>query len=168
MNQQPRTRADQIRRAMGTAASRDYRITVTGTATRTGRPVRLRTFLWESTSGRWTLDTAYLNERFDSGDPTYANKVIGATLSRDHGRLALNREAWHLAEGVDVPIFLLAVILDAAREAKRRSIRVDDLKVVVSQLGSRIIKWTQLNREAQQHARAALYKEIVRRCARLE
>ena len=81
-DRQPRTRADQIRDVMGTAG-REYRITVTGTRKRGSRPVRLRTFLWDNMSQRWSLDTQYLNDRhLGKDDPAGVDKVVAYPSTR--------------------------------------------------------------------------------------
>jgi hypothetical protein len=168
VNERHTTRADQIREAMGTADRRP-RIAVTGTRKRSGRPIRLHVFLKDRDSQSWSLDTAYLNERhLGKGDPAGADKVISTIRSRRHGRLGPNRDAWHLAEGVDVPISIMSVILDAHQNAGRSSVAMDRVKAVVSQLGSEIRKFSELRPEKRQHAQNALYKEILRRCANFE
>ncbi len=163
MKGRPDTRAEQIRAALGTGA-REYRVRVTGTKKRTGATVFLRTFVW--TPMGWTIDTSHLHSRLDSDDPGAADQVISATLSRRHGRLGENRDTVHFGRGVDVPYGVLSVILDAARDAQLHMLPLDGVKVVVSQLGSRIAKLFQLDRQAQQHARPALYTEILARCAK--
>jgi|SRR5277367_6664371 len=104
---------------MGTA-DRDYRITVTGTRKRSGEPAPLRTFLWDNRYRRWSLDTQYLNDRhLGKDDPAGADKMVDAIQSR--GRLGLNRDTWHLAKGVVVPIRTMSVILDAASSRSSES-----------------------------------------------
>lgn len=134
---------------------------MTGTRNRTGEPVPLRNFLWDKATRTWHMDTQYLNRRLDSGDPAAVDEVISAMKSRRHGRLASDGTVWHLTAGVDVSVSVMSFILDAMREAGRPCIGVDAIKVIVSQLGSRIGKLRELAPEQQQHARAALYKEIV-------
>jgi len=144
----------------------EYRIRVTGTRKRSGKkPPPLRTFIWDRTTRNWSLDTQYLNRRLGRGDPADVDRVISARFSRRHDRLGPNRDAWHLTQGVDVPIRTMTVILDAHRDAERTSVAVDGIKSVVSHLGSEIAKFVEVSADVQQHARAALYKEILRRCA---
>lgn len=167
MSKPPPTRAEQIRRAMGTADRRD-RVTVTGTRRNSGKLAPLRTFTRDWVIKSWSLDTGYLNRRLDSGDPADVDRVISALMSRRHARLGPNRDTWHLTQGVDVPIGIMSVILDALHDAGRTSVAVDDVKTVVSQLGREIGKFIGLPADSQQHARAALHKEILRRCASFE
>jgi hypothetical protein len=59
----------------------------------------------------------------------------------------------------------MSVILDAHRDAQRSSVAIDDIKGVVSELGSDIKGFVAASPGVQQLARGALYKEILRRCA---
>lgn len=71
----------------------------------------------------------------------------------------------HLATGVDISADMLTVVLDALAGDKRPGVYLDDLKCVVSQLGSVIAKLDTLKDEQRRPAEVALYVEILRRCA---
>jgi hypothetical protein len=73
----------------------------------------------------------------------------------------------HLEDGFDPPASVLAFILDALHSDKRHDVDLDDIKVVVSQLGSKITKLSSLDDEQRRHAEPALYAEILRRCTTL-
>jgi hypothetical protein len=73
----------------------------------------------------------------------------------------------HLAPGVDVSIEMLTVVLDALHSASRNELDVEDLKVVVSQLGSLINRLDTVDEVHRRHATQALYAEILRRCTRV-
>jgi hypothetical protein len=73
----------------------------------------------------------------------------------------------HLADGVDLSAATLTVILNALRSDDRHEIDVDDLKTVLSQLGSLISQLRELDDEQRRLAEPALFAEILRRCAKL-
>jgi hypothetical protein len=74
----------------------------------------------------------------------------------------------HLAEGVDVPESILDIVLDAIASTTSSvgHIHVDiaDLKIVISQLGSRLSSMELLSDDRRRLAEPALYSEIVKRC----
>lgn len=72
-----------------------------------------------------------------------------------------------LGEGLEPYGRNLAVVLDALHSAGRREVDLRDLKVVFSQLGSRIVQFTNLPNDQQESAAPALHSEIVRRCTRI-
>jgi hypothetical protein len=72
-----------------------------------------------------------------------------------------------LGDGVTPQGSTLAVILEALYGAGRSEVDRDDLKVVLSQLGSRITQLHTLSEEQQAQARAALHAQIVARCTTL-
>lgn len=74
----------------------------------------------------------------------------------------------NLTKGMDVPASTLVVILDALARGGRHRIFMADLKVIVSQLGSRISKFTMLPAAQQRLAESALYSEILRRCTTID
>jgi hypothetical protein len=59
---------------------------------------------------------------------------------------------------------VLAIILDALESQARHQIDLADIKMIVSQLGSRIAQLDTLTAEYRRHAEDALYTEILRRC----
>jgi hypothetical protein len=59
------------------------------------------------------------------------------------------------------------VIFDALRSAERRTVDIDDLKRVVSQLGSRIKQLPALSAKERRLAEPALYTKIVQLCTTL-
>jgi hypothetical protein len=69
----------------------------------------------------------------------------------------------HLAPGVDVSKAVLTVILDALRSDERHKLDLGDLKVVVSELGSRIAQLGSLAGLRRQHAETALHRLILER-----
>lgn len=73
----------------------------------------------------------------------------------------------HLARGVDVSPGVLSVILDALRSADRHEVDIHDIKVVVSQLGSLIVRLSSLAEPEARNAATALYTEILKRCSML-
>jgi len=79
----------------------------------------------------------------------------------------LGRQREDLGEGVNPVGFTLAVVLEALHSDGRRGVDLGDLKVVFSQLGSRITALDTLSDEQRQHAESALYSEIVRRCTKV-
>jgi len=79
----------------------------------------------------------------------------------------LGRQRVDLGEGVNPVGFTLAVVLDALHSDGRREVDLGDVKVVLSQLGSRITALDTLTDEQRQHAENALYSEIVRRCTKV-
>lgn len=72
-----------------------------------------------------------------------------------------------LARGVDVPGSALAIVLDALHSDERRELDLDDVKVIVSQLGSRLTQLDSLDDSQRRHATPTLYSEILRRCTSL-
>jgi hypothetical protein len=73
----------------------------------------------------------------------------------------------NLAKGVDVAATALVVILEALVSGSRHQIDVDNVKVIVSELGSRIAQLGELSAEDRQHAEPALYTEILARCTNI-
>ena|GEM_PF-4855597 len=88
-------------------------------------------------------------------------------------------ETVHLADGVDIAAGTLAFILDALRSDGRHHVDIDDINLVVSQLGSQIARILELPTLARRDSptpeqveqlttvrliRKALYKEVLRRC----
>jgi hypothetical protein len=71
----------------------------------------------------------------------------------------------HLARGVDLSASALEVILNALRSGRRPEVDLDDVKVVLSQLGSRIERLDGLPADTRRHAEQALYTEILKRCS---
>lgn len=72
-----------------------------------------------------------------------------------------------LGEGVEPVGRNLAVALDALHAAGRSEVDLRDLKVVFSQLGSRIVQFTTLPDDQRGIVESALHSEIVRRCTRI-
>lgn len=73
-----------------------------------------------------------------------------------------------LGDGVTPHGSTLAVVLEALHAHHQSNVDRDDLKVVLSQLGSRITNFTTLPEQQRELARAALYSQIVARCSTLE
>jgi hypothetical protein len=158
----------QIVGAMGSRPDR-YRVRVTGTRRHGGRPAVMRTFGWDSATG-WAIDVRHLApDRFDGDEPEVTvGKATSAMPSRRHARLGQNRNTVHFADGVDIGLGVLAVILDAAREAQIDAIPLDGVKLAVSQLGSYIAKLGGLDPHERRRAMPTLYKEILKRCVMVD
>jgi hypothetical protein len=69
-----------------------------------------------------------------------------------------------LANGVNLKAAALRIILDALVSAGHHQISLEDLKVVLSQLGSRITQIDTLPIDARRLAEPALYNTILARC----
>jgi hypothetical protein len=76
----------------------------------------------------------------------------------------IDHKSVDLTPGFDIPVTALTVVLDALRSDGRRKVDVGDIKLIVSQLGSRITQLGGLDDETRRYAEAALYKEILWRC----
>ena len=87
-----------------------------------------------------------------------------APRQKTHPDAVLGSPRVDLGEGVNPVGFTLAVVLEALHRDGRRQLDLGDLKVVLSQLGSRITALDTLADEQRRHAEPALYSEIVRRC----
>ncbi|WP_373121132.1 hypothetical protein [Mycobacterium marinum] len=72
-----------------------------------------------------------------------------------------------LARNVDIPAGVLSVILDALVSQARHKIDLSDIKIIVSQLGSRIVRLDTLDAERRRLAEPALHKEILARCTKV-
>ena len=94
----------------------------------------------------------------EDGGPHWARETKNLPLFEPLG------ETVHLADGVDVAASALTVILEARVSQGRHQVDLADIKVVVSQLGSRLAALDTLTAEQRQLAEPALYAEIVRRC----
>ena len=67
----------------------------------------------------------------------------------------------HLAEGADITAATLVVILDALRYGQRPTVDLDDIKLVISQLGSRLARLVELDSTLRLQAELALYQGMV-------
>ena len=85
-------------------------------------------------------------------------------LSQDHGRLASNGAVWPIGKA-EVPVPAANIIFDAVRNVGRHAVDIDDMKRILSQLGSEIAKLRQLPAEQRQLAEAALHSAIIKRCS---
>lgn len=151
-----------------------YLVTVS-TITRRGR-TKLHTFskLTEAEHLPWFADTHASRKQFkqrksplspvgvvnwpppprrDLGTPVFDELPVDGTID--------------LADGVDISVKTLTVVLDALRSGKRHEVDLADIKCVVSQLGSRITKLDGLGDQDRRHATDALYTEILKRCTKL-
>lgn len=84
-----------------------------------------------------------------------------------HFRDELGEARVDLGDGVTPQGSTLSVILEALYRAGRTEVDRDDLKVVLSQLGSRITQLDKLSDEQQRQAQGALHAQIVGRCTTL-
>ena len=136
-----------------------YRITVTAVKRRSSgrKTLKLRAFQWTHATGTWSVDPDYRRIMDAPGDPAArVNDAVSHVLSMRGTRLSRNRTAWRVERGFDLPIAIGSVILDAVRAYGRHEVDVDNLKVVVSQLGSYITRLGTLTAEP------ALYTETLR------
>jgi hypothetical protein len=85
-------------------------------------------------------------------------------LSQDHGRLASDGAVWHIGNA-EVPVLAANVIFDAVRDVGRPTVDIDDIKRILSQLGSEIAKLRQLPAEQRRLAESALHSAIIMRCS---
>lgn len=98
--------------------------------------------------------------------------LYGPPLRRPAGEAQVRYEVLetgriNLGGGCDPTGLTLAVVLNALRSGGRIEVDLADLKVVFSQLGSRITKLDGLPETQRRHAEAALYTEILRRCTKV-
>lgn len=77
----------------------------------------------------------------------------------------------HLAEGVDVPQSSLNMIFDAIASTAKAigviPVDIADLKLIVSQLGSRLSALDSLTSDQRRLAEPVLYSEILKRCSNI-
>lgn len=141
----------------------DYRVVITE-GTRHGRTKR-HTFVVDDDDDRWTVepDIPKLMERgHNAGYGQSKNKPLD-TQKWGLARKPLPAKV-PLAPSFDVSSSVLIVVLDALVAAGRHQVDLGDMKVVVSQLGSRIAALDSLPDEKRRLAEAALYTEILGRC----
>jgi hypothetical protein len=100
--------------------------------------LELRTFERNPTTGAWSVDPGYRR----------AADALAHTYSRRGARLSRNRNAWPLDTGFDLPIGIGSAIFDALRGAGRHTVDIEDVKDVVSHLGSHITRPRQLGAAA--------------------
>jgi hypothetical protein len=146
-----------------------YLVTIS-TASRHGRS-KLHTFgkLIEAPHLRWFVEThasrKQMAERRVQGSPLPSpwppppRRDLGAPPYD-----VLPDGTIHLGDGVDVASETLIVILDALRSADRHDVDMDDIKIVVSQQGSRIAGLACLSDEQRHRAEQALHSEILASC----
>jgi hypothetical protein len=160
----------------------DYSITISK-ATRHGRR-NLHTFVFEDGNwwawnppsrgqiDEWRRETVAAGRaaRFDEElvvfgqideQPTRPHRTTSDRALKDY------EKSVKLADGVNAEGPTLAVILDALHSDRRPSVDIDDIKTVLSELGSQIKRLDTLPDEQRQHATPALYTEILRRCTTL-
>jgi len=159
-----------VNRTLGPDQWRDFfgvdkEITIS-VRTQRGR-TKLHTFT--PINGQWQPSQAATSRQLRAGW-TFGRKP-NTTPPVEPDWLPLSRTAgstFPLAPGVDPQARVLAIILDALLSGSRHEADLDDLKVVLSQLGSYIIQCCSLPPEQRQGAGAALCSEILRRCASVE
>lgn len=120
-----------------------FRVVVTGPGRR-GRRIKLGSFiLTEDDEPDW--------QRVTGSD--YRSEPLPATVA--------------VGSGVSVAAPSLRVVLDALASGGRHRIEVEDLKVILSQLGSRISHVGVLPAAQRRHAERALHTAILSRCTSL-
>ncbi|WP_137147547.1 hypothetical protein [Mycolicibacterium sp. CR10] len=102
---------------------------------------------WERVTERFTADIP--------GAPTRSVICLSEPLPPD---------TIDIAAGVRLKTTNLRVVLDALASDGRHSIELEDMKVILSQLGSRMTHLNTLPPEKRQHAEPALYAAILARC----
>lgn len=149
--------------------STPYLVTVIA-ARRRGRgvtTVNIKTFERDDANRRWVYHPGRrLTKKLD-GTGANVDNVISAMLSQDHGRLASAGTVWSLGRDFRIPVHIANVIFDALRADKRHRVDIDDMKTVVSQLGSQISGLGQLPAEHRRRAEQALCTLILGRCTNL-
>lgn len=144
---------------------------------------KLHTFLRTTDAGEWALVTPRSHRQraqFDRDQralrATAARHPDAAVLAagfrpaprqKTHPDAVLGSARVDLGEGVNPVGFTLAVVLEALHRDGRRGVDLGDLKVVLSQLGSRITALDTLSHELRRHAQPALYSEILKRCTKV-
>lgn len=143
-----------------------YQVTVTAVKRRgRGRKtIELKTFEYDKANRMWVYEPRKLKEKFYDG--ANADDFISAMLSKNHGRLVSGGTVWPIGTA-KVPVVAANVIFNAIRNAGRVTVDIDDIKLVLSQLGSEIVKLRKLPGDQRQHAEAALYSAIIERCSTL-
>jgi hypothetical protein len=140
---------------------REYRVTVTRRRDRGQKKVK--SFQRNPTTGTWCVDPDHRRLMDRAGDPSdRATDAAAYVLSRRGARLSRSRTAWPLSAGFDLPIGIGSVIFDAVRADNRHEVDIDQLKSVVSQLGSRINALTTMGIEQRRLAEPALYVQVIR------
>jgi hypothetical protein len=110
-------------------------------------------------------------ETWDEPDGPHWGCETDRPIRADHGLVAVAEplpETIGLARGLDLPAPALVVVLEALVSGSRHHIDVADIKVIVSQLGSRITALDALSADQRRSAEPALYTEILRRCTTIE
>ena len=142
-----------------------YLVTVTTTKRRDrGRKtIELKTFEYDTANRRWVYHPGRLTTKLD-GTGANVNDVISVLMSQNGGRLTSSRNAWRIGRAT-VPVLAANVIFDAVRNDGRPAVDIDDMKHIVSELGSRISKLSQLPDEQRRLAEPALHSAIIQRCS---
>jgi hypothetical protein len=156
----------------------EYRIVV-GAATQGGWR-NLHTFDWNDEIQRWIPSLGWLAEKTSiaAGDASIDSDgnfdaELFLTLSDSPGFKADPRRsaqriqaladpagAFHLNTDAVVPLPILSVIFDVLRAHSRHRANIDDIKVVVSKYGSRILALDGLPDHDRQHAAELLHQAV--------
>jgi hypothetical protein len=160
-----------VNRILGPDQWRDY-FGVDKTITVSMRTQRGRTKLhtFALIDGQWVTQVVATSRQLRAGW-TFGRKPNSAPGAEPDDQLPLSRTGRStipLAPGVDPQARVLATILDALLSGSRHHVDLDDLKVVLSQLGSYITQFCSLAPEQHQDAEPALHAEILRRCATVD
>ena len=165
-----------------------YAVTVSAQRSRGGRAL-LHTFAYRvqaeigglaygDTSNSWVVATPPTKKQINYADQRRGITRMEAVTERRIGggeqgndltaaQFVDEEASIHLVPGVDVHPAVLSHILNALRNDNRHEIDIDDVKVVVSQLASRIRKLDSLLDDERRRAAAALYVEILKRCTKI-
>ena len=126
-----------------------------------------RIVVTEQTRHGRTKRHTFVLDPFADDDPEHWGRETEKPI-RAHGELVTFteplRETVSLARGVDMPSSVLVVILEALVSDARHSVDLADIKVVVSQLGSRLGTLDTLSAEQRRRAEPALFAEVLSRC----
>jgi hypothetical protein len=142
-----------------------YLVTVTTTKRldRGLKTIELKTFEYDEANRRWVYHPGRLTTKLD-GTGANVDDVISAIMSQNGGRLASSGAVWRIGRA-EVPVPAANVIFDAVRNVGRHAVDIDDIKSIVSELGSRISKLGQLTAEQRRLAETALHSAIIERCS---
>jgi hypothetical protein len=156
----------------------DYRIVVA--APTSGGWRKLHTFDWDDELRRWIPTLGWLTEKtliaardasvdsdgnFDSElfltlSESQRFKVDPRRNAQRIHTLTNPGGAFHLNADAVVPLPILSLIFDVLRENSHHRVNIDDIKVVVSKYGSRILALDGLPENARRHAAELLHQAL--------
>ncbi len=159
-------RHDRVNRSINRAVT--YGVTIS--AYRTGRRTNLHTFVSavDDHDGSWWVKAEHSHrQRLGQQARTRGGRTRDTQPDPPRRTMEvaeLSAERVDLGDGVTPQGLTLKVVLEALRSDNRHKLDLDDLKAVLSQLGSRITALPELSDEQRQHAVPALFNLILQRC----